>query len=202
MTACCAGDHVVPPDLDELAGSSFTACPAITHHWATGLAVRPGHWAHLAPAPDGDAAISHLAMTRANWALAAQVLAAVSTALAAIFAWLTARHVKWANEYEWRSRTIEHLKLIRRLITDLVETAHKDVDQTFGLQMRLRGELAVAYAAPLPKCLELDDRWYGKTMTVEELDTLAPAALAEVEAAHSAVWEGRIGRVYLYKAGG
>jgi hypothetical protein len=145
-------------------------------------------------------------MTRAEWALTVQVVAAVSAAVAALFAWRAARQVRRANEYEWRVKASEHLKLIQRLITDYVDTAHKDVAETFGPQMRLQGELAVAYA-PLPKCLELVDRWHGQDMTLQELDRLAPAALEEVRAAHKTVWEGRLSSperstyIYTYEGG-
>ena len=124
-------------------------------------------------------------METSDFALLVQVLAASASAVAAVFAWLTARRVRMD---EWRRRASEHLGAIHHLITDLVEAAHAKEPQLFGLQMRLRAELAVAYGAPLDKCLELVDRSYGKTMTIEDLDKLAPAALAEVEAAHQAVW--------------
>jgi hypothetical protein len=109
--------------------------------------------------------------------------------------------VRAANQYERRVKASEHLKRIHHLITEVVETAHRDVSQSFGPQMRLRAELSIAYAAPLPKCLELVDRSLATTMTIQELDTLAPAALEEVEAAHQTVWEGSGMDTYVYRAG-
>lgn len=131
-------------------------------------------------------------MTRADWALVTQVVSSAAAAVAAVFAWLAARRVKKDQEYERRVRATEQLKMIYRLITDLVEMAHRNPDQAFGPSMRLRSELAVAYATPLPKCIELVDKWHGETMTVDQLDLIAPAALAEVQAAHAVVWRGRM----------
>ena len=130
-------------------------------------------------------------MTRADWVLLIQAVASVSAAVAAVFAWLTARAVKKDKENDRRHRASEHLKTILRLISELVDVAHRDVTQTFAVQMRLRAELGVTYV-PLPKCIELVDPAHGRTFTIPELDTLAPAALAEVEAAQQTVWEGHI----------
>jgi hypothetical protein len=140
-------------------------------------------------------------VTKGDLALTAQVVAAISAAIAAFFAARATSQVRRAADYNRRVKASEHLKLIHRLITDLVVTAHTDPAATFGPQMRLRAELAVAYGTPLPKCLELVDKWYGETITVEELDKIASAAQAEVEAAHKVVWEGRIVSTHVYTSG-
>jgi len=134
-------------------------------------------------------------MARADWALVAQVVAAASAAVAAVFAWRTARQLREQAREEQRVRASEHLKLVSRLITDFVEIAHgDDLSKAFRTGMQLRSELVVT-SVHLPEYLKLVDTSRGP-LTVAELDRLAPAAFEEVERAQQTVWEGRIAAVY------
>lgn len=140
-------------------------------------------------------------MRVADWAtLVIQATSAVAAATAAIFAWRTARQVKDERDFESRLRASEHFKRIHRLITELVEIAHRSPSQTFAVQMHLRSELGVVTYVPLPKCLELVDSSRGD-ITFPELDRVANEAIAEVEDAQKAVWEGRIIDVIMAKTG-
>jgi hypothetical protein len=136
-------------------------------------------------------------ITGVHWAaLAAQTVAAIAAAFAAVFAYLAARRMKKQQEHESRVRASEHLKQIHRLITELVDAAHNAPGNRFRAQLYLRSELGVT-TVPLPKCVELVDPSRDELVVSDDprrstFDTLASAAMAEVEEAQRSVWKDEI----------
>ena len=130
-------------------------------------------------------------MSGTEWtALILQGIAALSAAVAAVFAWLTARSVDRRSQNEARIRADEHLKSILRLITGVVDAVHNHPKDDFIPKMHLRAELGVTYVE-LPLCLELVDPARGD-LSLQAFDRLAAEALSEVEAARKEVWNDEI----------
>jgi hypothetical protein len=109
-------------------------------------------------------------MTRADLALIVQAVASIAAAIAAFFAWRTARWIRQEQEAEQRFRWSQQLKNIHRLLTLLGDRLHKPLGETLAPWLELRAELVVV-PVPLPKCLALADPEEGR-VTVESSTSL------------------------------
>jgi len=103
-----------------------------------------------------------------------------------------ARALRIKNQYETEDhfQHTRQLKLIHQLITQLIEGFHSDAPDLFSRQMNLRSELVVV-PLPLPKCLALVTKKEGDITSAAMFDSLASAAISEVEQAQGLLWEGK-----------